>query len=100
MLKRALDVGCAVGRSAFELARHFEEVVGVDYSAAFIRRCQELKMTGHSAYRLRTEGNLGEDKMAVISPEIVSLSLSPCHTAYVPLPLGPEQGTVYGRRWL
>ena len=78
VLKRALDVGCAVGRSTFELARDFEEVVGIDYSAAFIHRCQELKMTGRSAYRLKTEGDLGEDKIAAISPEIVSsLSLSP-----------------------
>ncbi|MEO6784929.1 MAG: methyltransferase type 12, partial [Chthoniobacteraceae bacterium] len=29
---RGLDVGCAVGRSAFELARHCAEVVGIDYS--------------------------------------------------------------------
>ena len=72
VLKRALDVGCAVGRSTFELARDFEEVVGIDYSAAFIHRCQELKMTGRSAYRLKTEGDLGEDKIAAISPEIVS----------------------------
>ncbi|CAI8036503.1 hypothetical protein GBAR_LOCUS20447 [Geodia barretti] len=70
VLKRALDVGCAVGRSTFELARDFEEVVGIDYSAAFIHRCQELKMTGRSAYRLKTEGDLGEDKIAAISPEI------------------------------
>jgi hypothetical protein len=29
---RALDLGCAVGRSSFELARSFGEVVGVDLS--------------------------------------------------------------------
>ena len=72
VLRRALDVGCAVGRSTFELARAFDEVVGVDFSSAFIRRCQELKMTGRSAYRLKTEGLLGEEKIATIHPEIVS----------------------------
>ena len=71
MLKRALDVGCAVGRSTFELARDFEEVVGVDYSKAFIPRCQELKMTGRSQYKLITEGTLGEEKVATIHPDIV-----------------------------
>jgi putative 4-mercaptohistidine N1-methyltranferase len=34
--KRALDLGCAVGRSSFELGRDFEEVVGIDFSARFV----------------------------------------------------------------
>lgn len=29
--RRALDVGCAVGRACFELARDFDEVVGIDF---------------------------------------------------------------------
>ena len=33
---RALDLGCAVGRSSFELGRHFDEVVGIDFSGRFI----------------------------------------------------------------
>ena len=33
---RGLDLGCAVGRSSFELARYCNEVVGIDYSARFI----------------------------------------------------------------
>ena len=40
----ALDIGCAVGRSSFELAAHFDEVVGIDCSTRFIdiaRRIQE-----------------------------------------------------------
>jgi 2-polyprenyl-3-methyl-5-hydroxy-6-metoxy-1,4-benzoquinol methylase len=34
---RALDLGCAVGRSSFELTRYFDRVVGLDYSARFIQ---------------------------------------------------------------
>lgn len=71
VLKRALDVGCAVGRATFELARGYDEVVGIDYSSAFIQRCQELKMTGQSSYKLITEGGLGEEKTAVVHPDIV-----------------------------
>lgn len=33
---RALDLGCAVGRSSFELAGHCGEVVGIDRSARFV----------------------------------------------------------------
>ena len=33
---RALDLGCAVGRSTFEIARGFGEVVGIDISQTFV----------------------------------------------------------------
>ncbi|MFO8026101.1 MAG: putative 4-mercaptohistidine N1-methyltransferase [Opitutales bacterium] len=50
---RALDLGCAVGRSSFELARHCDEVVGIDYSQAFIDAASRMKADGrHSAIRL------------------------------------------------
>ncbi len=41
--ERALDLGCAVGRSSFELSKDFEEVIGIDYSAAFIELANEVK---------------------------------------------------------
>lgn len=36
----ALDLGCAVGGSSFALARAFQQVVGVDSSAHFIKSAQ------------------------------------------------------------
>lgn len=39
----ALDLGCAVGRSAFELSKHCEEVVAIDYSQAFIDAADKIK---------------------------------------------------------
>ncbi|MDQ1325977.1 MAG: hypothetical protein QG564_1101 [Campylobacterota bacterium] len=56
--RRALDVGCAMGRSSFELARGFDEVVGVDFSARFIQYAQALKENGVSRYSMPTEGEL------------------------------------------
>jgi SAM-dependent methyltransferase len=38
---RVLDVGCSVGRSSIDLAEHFSEVVGVDFSSAFVKAAQE-----------------------------------------------------------
>lgn len=50
---RALDLGCSVGRSSFELARHCQEVVGIDYSRAFIEAADRLLLGGrHPATRL------------------------------------------------
>lgn len=38
----ALDLGCAVGRSSFELAKHAASVIGVDYSHSFIEAAKQL----------------------------------------------------------
>ena len=68
---RALDIGCAVGRSAFELAREYKEVIGVDFSEAFIRTSQTLKKAGQLNYSLPVEGDLAESKVAIVDPDIV-----------------------------
>ena len=56
--RRALDIGCAIGRSTFELTRGFEEVVGVDFSTRFIQEAQKLKENGILRYVTPTEGDL------------------------------------------
>jgi len=58
--ERAFDVGCAIGRSSFELAREFDEVIGVDFSARFILEAQRLKESGVLRYVVPTEGELEE----------------------------------------
>ncbi|NCG08847.1 MAG: putative 4-mercaptohistidine N1-methyltransferase [Verrucomicrobia bacterium] len=53
---KALDLGCAVGRSTFELSRHCAEVLGIDYSAAFIRAANELRAKGSLQVKRLDEG--------------------------------------------
>ncbi len=55
---RALDLGCAVGRSSFELARHVREVVGIDFSANFVRAANALRAHGSLPYLRTDEGRL------------------------------------------
>jgi putative 4-mercaptohistidine N1-methyltranferase len=55
---RALEVGCAVGRATFELARAFPHVIGVDYSKRFIAVADELRVTGGISYQVPVEGDL------------------------------------------
>ncbi len=57
---KALDLGCAVGRTSFELARVFDEVVGVDLSNRFVEAATTLKKDGAIDYFRRDEGDLGE----------------------------------------
>lgn len=61
---RALDLGCAVGRSSFELARFCEEVLGIDYSTRFIGACQQLQRGAAVPYRRMDEGDLTTDCLA------------------------------------
>ncbi len=53
---RALDIGCAVGGACFELARTFNEVVGVDLGGSFIRAAQTLKSVGQLAFSALDNG--------------------------------------------
>ncbi len=55
---RGLDLGCAVGRSAFEMSRDCGEVIGVDYSHAFIRAAEALGKGESVAYQRQDEGFL------------------------------------------
>ncbi|MCC6916109.1 5-histidylcysteine sulfoxide synthase [Nitrosomonas sp.] len=56
--RTALDLGCASGRATFELARHFEHVTGVDFSARFINQGVMLAEHGILRYTLTDEGEL------------------------------------------
>ena len=67
---RALDLGCAVGRSSFELARRCAAVVGIDYSASFIRAAAELAASGSLAYERTEEGALRSEALAEVSVDI------------------------------
>lgn len=63
---RALDLGCAVGRSAFELARTCREVIAIDYSHRFIEAANQLKEHGALPYERTDEGNLRTPLTATI----------------------------------
>lgn len=67
---RALDLGCSVGRSAFELARHCVEVVGIDYSRRFIDAARHLQQNGFLDYRCPEEGDLTTAARAEVPRDI------------------------------
>lgn len=58
MQGKALDLGCATGRSSFELARVFNKVIGIDFSTLLIQVGARLKETGTIRYTLPDEGEL------------------------------------------
>ena len=68
----ALDIGCSVGRSTFELAKRFNQVVGIDFSHVFIDAANKLKMYGKLDYNVQREGSLVSPDTAEVDSDIVS----------------------------
>lgn len=75
---RALDLGCAVGRISFELARTCESVVGVDYSTTFVESAKKIKESGLVAFQLTREGNLSASAQVRLPSDLVRERVSFC----------------------
>lgn len=57
-MNKALDLGCAVGRASFELAKTFDHVTGIDFSARLINLGVQLQQHGVIRYSIADEGDL------------------------------------------
>jgi 5-histidylcysteine sulfoxide synthase/putative 4-mercaptohistidine N1-methyltranferase len=57
-MTKALDLGCSVGRASFELARHFDQVTGIDFSARLINLGTQMAEQGVVRYTITDEGEL------------------------------------------
>jgi len=55
---KALDLGCAVGRASFELAKSFDKVTAIDFSARLINLGVQLQEQGVIRYTIADEGEL------------------------------------------
>ncbi len=67
---KALDLGCAVARSSFEMARHFDHVTGIDFSHEFIAVAQQLKHSGEYDYQCKISGSENAALTAQVDPSI------------------------------
>jgi putative 4-mercaptohistidine N1-methyltranferase len=70
VISRALDVGCATGRTTFDLAAMFDEVIGVDVATNSIKKAKELQETGKTTYQLEIEGDITEEHSIIIDSAI------------------------------
>jgi putative 4-mercaptohistidine N1-methyltranferase len=69
-ISRALDLGCAVGRSSFELARWADEVIGIDLSSQFIAAAQAIQEAGEIGIRIVEEGQRSTVVTRRLDPQI------------------------------
>ena len=61
---RALDIGCAVGRATFEFGKYFEEVIGIDYSEAFVGAARLMGREGELPLRIQETGTIVREAVA------------------------------------
>ncbi len=66
----ALDLGCAVGRSSLELARHFDEVLGLDYSARFVAEAERMRRERGATVRVPREGAARDEIKLELPPDL------------------------------
>ena len=59
---KALDLGCATGRATFELAKDFDAVEGIDFSARFVQVGAKLRNDGYIAFTSKEEGEIFSQK--------------------------------------
>jgi 5-histidylcysteine sulfoxide synthase/putative 4-mercaptohistidine N1-methyltranferase len=93
--ERCLDIGCSVGRSAFEFARYFAHVDAIDFSARFIQAGVRLQQGDEVLYEVPTEGDLTAGRsvslerlgLTDVGPRVLFMqgdacNLKPMFTAY------------------
>ncbi len=69
-VRRALDLGCAVGRATFELSRHAGEVLGIDLSARFIEAARAVARDGEARFWRAEEGDLRTELRRPLPPDL------------------------------
>jgi putative 4-mercaptohistidine N1-methyltranferase len=66
----ALDIGCGVGATTFELSRAFLRVIGLDSTKTYINAAKTLKERGWMRYTSVTEGELTSEHSSVVADDI------------------------------
>jgi putative 4-mercaptohistidine N1-methyltranferase len=66
----ALDIGCGLGATTFELSRAFQHVIGVDSTKSYISAARLLKQRGYMRYTSTVEGELTKEYSSVVDEDI------------------------------
>lgn len=81
------DLGCAVGRGTFELARTAELAVGVDLSFAMLRVAERVRREGRAVFGLRRVG-IVYDRVEIGVPDVPAerMAFWCCDVGVLPFP--------------
>jgi putative 4-mercaptohistidine N1-methyltranferase len=68
--KRALDIGCAVGGSSFELAKVFHRVDAFDFSESFVNAAKRMQANEMIRFNVPVEAELSEEVTAMHDEDV------------------------------
>lgn len=66
----ALDLGCAVGRGSLELGRHFDDVLGIDFSALFVAEAARIASERAVRVSVPREGDATDNVLLELPGEL------------------------------
>ncbi len=75
-VSRGLDLGCAVGRSTFEMGKICEQVLGIDYSHSFIDAADRIKRGDSVEFHRKDEGHQSVELSVDVDAELLSNKVS------------------------
>ena len=84
---KALDIGCAVGGSTFEMSKFCESVIGIDFSHSFINSAETLRLGKNIPYQRLEEARLTTEIVAHAPPEIDASRIRFLHGDAMNLPV-------------
>ncbi|MFV0415729.1 MAG: putative 4-mercaptohistidine N1-methyltransferase [Chthoniobacterales bacterium] len=67
---RALDLGCSVGRSTFEISLSADEIIGIDFSKSFISAAKTMLNEQSISCQIRAEGNIFDNFTARLPADL------------------------------
>jgi putative 4-mercaptohistidine N1-methyltranferase len=80
MNNKALDIGCAVGGSSFELAKTYNHVDAFDFSSSFVNAAKRMQTSPESVrFRIPIEAELVEEVQAVHEKDVTEAIRSKVH---------------------
>ena len=66
-INRVLDLNADTGRLAFELAKYFDDITALDFTARMIRNPIKLQEQGYMRYTMKDEGDLVQYRDVVLA---------------------------------
>ena len=73
---RALDIGCAVGRSSFELSKIADHVIGIDFSHSFVDAADAIRKGESLPYLRYSEAHLSDELTASLPDGAVAENIA------------------------
>ena len=74
---------CLFHSASFHLSEKFDDVVGIDFSHAFVQAANSMKEKKEMPYKCRVEGDIFEDRVAKVNENAYPERYAHCNSLYL-----------------